>query len=80
VPKPRRRKLPVKIRVQNAADLDGLVAFLEERDYVAERVGPNTIEVSRLSSVRHDHVRLELDLFLRAWQRAHPEAHAELVE
>lgn len=70
----------MRIRVQDAADLDGLVAFLEERDYVAERTGPNTIEVSRLSSVRHDHVRMELDLILEAWHLAHPEAQAEFVE
>jgi hypothetical protein len=70
----------VKIRVQNAAHIDGLVAFFEERDCVAEQVGPNTIEVSRLSSVRHDQTRLELDLFLRAWQEAHPDAWAEFVE
>jgi hypothetical protein len=70
----------VKIRVHDAADLNGLIAFLEERDYVAEQVGPNTIEVSRLSSVRHNHVRMELDLFLQAWHEANPEAHAELVE
>jgi hypothetical protein len=70
----------VRIRVRDAADIDGLVAFLEARDYVAEPIGPNTIEVSRLSSVRHDHLRMELDLFLRAWHSAHPEAHAELVE
>jgi hypothetical protein len=70
----------VKIRVHDGADLNGLIAFLEERDYVAEQVGPNTIEVSRLSSVRHDHVRMELDLFLKTWHAAHPESHAEFVE
>ena len=70
----------MKIRVQDAADIDGLVAFFEERDCVTEQIGPNTIEVSRLSSVRHDHVRIELDLFLKAWRVAHPEAHAEFVE
>ena len=70
----------MKIRVQNAADIDDLVAFFEERDCVTEQVGPNTIEVSRLSSVRHDHGRLELDLFLRAWQEAHPGAWAEFVD
>ena len=70
----------MKIRVHDAADLNGLIAFLKERDYVAEQVGPNTIEVSRLSSVRHNHVRMELDLFLQAWHIAHPEAHAEFVE
>jgi hypothetical protein len=30
---------------------------------VAEQVGPNMIEVSRLSSVRHNHVRIELRLY-----------------
>jgi hypothetical protein len=70
----------MKIRVQEASDLAPLVAFLEERDFVADEVGPNTVEVSRLSSVRHDHVRMELDLFLQAWHAAHPEAHAEFVE
>ena len=70
----------MRIRVQEAADLPGLVAFLRERAYVADEVGPNTVEVSRLSSVRHDHVRMELDLFLAAWHAAHPEAHAEFVE
>lgn len=70
----------MKIRVHDAADLNGLIAFLEERDYVAEQVGPNTIEVSRLSSVRHNHVRMELDLFLQAWRLTHPDARAEFVE
>ena len=70
----------MRIRVHEAADLRGLVAFLKEKDYVAEEVGPNTIEVSRLSSVRHTHVRMELDLFLEAWHAAHPEARAEFVE
>lgn len=70
----------MRIRVQEASDLGGLVSFLKERDYVAEEVGPNTIEVSRLSSVRHNHIRMELDLFLEAWHAAHPEARAEFVE
>jgi hypothetical protein len=70
----------VRIRVQDTVHIGDLVAFLEERDCVAEQVGPNTIEVSRLSSVRHDHTQMELDLYLRAWQEAHPEAWAEFVE
>jgi hypothetical protein len=70
----------MRIRVKEAADVDGLVAFLKERDFVAEKVGPNTVEVSRLSSVRHDHVRLELEVFLKAWHAAHPDAQAEFIE
>jgi hypothetical protein len=70
----------MRIRVQEAADLPHLAAFLREREYVAAEIGPNTIEVSRPSSVRHNHVRMELDLYLRAWHAAHPEAKAEFVE
>jgi hypothetical protein len=70
----------MRIRVQEAADLPGLVAFLRERAYVADEIGPNTIEVSRLSSVRHSRVRMELDRDLRAWHAASPDAKAEFVE
>jgi len=70
----------MRIRVQEAADLPGLVAFLLERAYVADAIGPNTIEVSRLSSVRHTHVRVELDRHLSDWHEANPEAEAEFVE
>jgi hypothetical protein len=70
----------MRIRVQEAADLPGLVRFLRERAYVADEVGPNTIEVSRLSSVRHTRVRTELDRHLRAWHEANPAAQAEFVE
>lgn len=70
----------MRIRVQEAADLGSLVAFLRRREYVAEQVGPNTVEVSRPSSVRHDHIRVELDMFLEEWHAAHPEAEAEFVE
>jgi hypothetical protein len=70
----------MKIRVQHASDLADLVDFLQRRDYVAQAVGPNTIEVSRLSSVRHDLNRLELDLFLEAWHAANPAARGRLVE
>ena len=70
----------MRIRVQDGSQLGGLVAFLEERDYVAEQIGPNTIEASRLSSVRHDLVRLELEQHLRTWLAAHPDAGAEFVD
>jgi hypothetical protein len=70
----------MKIRAQDASGLATLVEFLRRCGFVAVGVGPNTIEVSRLSSVRHDLMRLELDLFLEAWHLAHPEARAQFVE
>jgi hypothetical protein len=51
-----------------------------KRAYVADAIGPNTIEVSRLSSVRHTRVRVELDRHLRDWHDANPAAQAELVQ
>jgi hypothetical protein len=36
--------------------------------------------VSRPSSLRHDHIRVELEVFLEAWHAARPGAHAEFVE
>jgi hypothetical protein len=70
----------MKIRVHDASDLAGLVDFLKRREYVAQAVGPNTIEVSRLASVRHIHVRRELQAFLEAWHAANPKARAEFVD
>ncbi len=70
----------MRIRVQEAADLPGLVAFLREREYVAYEIGPNTIEVSRVSSVRHTRLRVELDRHLSDWHTANPAAQAEFVE
>ena len=73
-------RLRMKIRVNDPSDLSGLIDFLQRRDYVAQAVGPNTIEVSRLASVRHDLNRSELDFFLHAWHSANPEAQARFVE
>ena len=70
----------MKLRVQDGSDLPGLRAFLNEHEYVAEQIGPNTVEVSRLSSTRSDHVHAELEVHLQAWHAAHPEARAELVD
>jgi hypothetical protein len=70
----------MRIRVHNAADLPDLVAFLEERECVAEPVGPNTIEASQIASLRHNHVRMEFDLHLQAWLAAHPESQAEILD
>lgn len=70
----------MKILLSDAALLDDLVEYLAAEGCVVEQVGPNLVEASRLSSVRHDQARLELDLFLRAWQLAHPEAEVRLLD
>jgi hypothetical protein len=69
----------VKILLSDAAFLDELIGYLAREGCIVEQVGPNLVEVSRLSSVRHDHARMELDLYLEAWRAAHPEAELRLL-
>ncbi len=70
----------VKILLSDAAYLDELIAYLVREGCIVERVGPNLIEVSRLSSVRHDQARMELDLYLQAWRAVHPGADVRVVD
>jgi hypothetical protein len=70
----------VKILLSDAALLDELIAYLVSEGCIVEQVGPNLVEVSRLSSVRHDQAEMELDLYLQAWRAAHPEADVKLLE
>jgi hypothetical protein len=70
----------MKILLSDAALLDDLVSYLAAEGCVVEQVGPNLVEASRLSSVRHDQARLELDLFLRAWQQRHPGTEVRILD
>lgn len=70
----------MKILLTDSSLLGDLVEYLAAEGCIVEQVGPNLVEVSRLSSVRHDHARLELDLYLRAWQEAHPEAEVRILD
>ena len=76
---PKHESRAVKILLSDAAYLDELIAYLVREGCIVEQVGPNLIEVSRLSSVRHDQARMELDLYLQAWRAVHPEAEVKLV-
>ena len=77
---PKRQMRAVKILLSNADYLDELIAYLDSEGCIIEQVGPNLVEVSRLSSVRHDQARFELDLFLQAWRASHPEAVVRLLD
>jgi hypothetical protein len=70
----------MKILLSDAALLDDLLDYLTAEGCVVEQVGPNLVEASRLSSVRHDQARLELDLFLRAWQQTHPGTEVRILD
>ena len=70
----------VKILVSDADYLDELVAYLFAVGCIVEQVGPNLVEVSRLSSIRHDQARKEIDLFLEAWKASHPKVAVRLLD
>jgi hypothetical protein len=70
----------LKILLSDAALLHDLLGYLAAEGCVVEQIGPNLLEASRLSSIRHDQARLELDLFLRAWQEAHPGAEVRILD
>jgi hypothetical protein len=79
-PTRRGRGTALKILLSDAALIDDLIGYLAAEGCVVEQVGPNLVEASRLSSVRHDQARLELDLYLHAWKLAHPEADVRLLD
>jgi len=77
---PKDQERAVKILLTDTALLNDLVAYLVGEGYVVEQVGPNLVEASRLSSIRHDQARMEIDLFLQAWKASHPEADVRLLD
>ena len=70
----------MKILVSDAAYLDELIAYLFGVGCIVEQVGPNLVEVSRLSSIRHDQARREIDLFLEAWRSLYPAVAVRLLD
>jgi len=70
----------VKILLSDADYLDDLIAYLFTVGCIVEQIGPNLVEVSKLSSVRHDQARMEIDLFLQAWKASHPEVALRLLD
>jgi hypothetical protein len=69
----------MRISLHDRSLLPDLVRFLSERGCVAQPTGDGGLDVFCLSSMHHDTVELELDLYLRRWNARHPEAQAELV-
>ena len=70
----------MKILLSDAAYLDDLIVYLFTVGCIVEQVGPNLVEVSRLSSIRHDQAHMEIDGFLEAWKSSHPEVAVRLLD
>jgi hypothetical protein len=67
----------MRVQISNEEYLGELIAFLVRAGYRTQRVSANEILVSpNPTSKRLEELRLDLDLQLRAWEAAHPEAGA----
>ena len=71
----------MRIRISDARLLPDLLGYLGERpDVVVARLSDREAEAAVLGSYGDDAHRMELELLLRAWQAAHPEAKVALVD
>jgi len=69
----------MRVRVSDPTLVPELLDYLRWRDdVVAQRVGSDEIEASLVGSYGAEGHRLELDLRLRAWQKAHPGVEIDL--
>jgi hypothetical protein len=65
----------MRVRITNEHYLGDLIAFLERADYRVAQVGDREIIVAPVPrSKRLEVLQLDLELQLRAWEAAHPEA------
>jgi hypothetical protein len=70
-----------RVRVSDASLVDDLLGFLERApDFLVERVAPDEIEASVVSSLHHERLREHLVRYLRAWEDMHPGAEARVVD
>jgi hypothetical protein len=75
------REAATRVRVSEASLVDDLIGFLGRApDVVVERVAPNEIEASAVSSLHHERLRDYLETYLSAWERSHPGVAIELVD
>ncbi|HET7855031.1 MAG TPA: hypothetical protein VFL41_01095 [Gaiellaceae bacterium] len=69
----------MRIHVQPDA-VDDLLDYLRRANCKAE-VGPDgTVIVEVPDAYGEEQARMELDLYLKAWQASHPDAEAHLLE
>jgi hypothetical protein len=70
----------VRLRLGNPELADNLRDFLERRECAAVQIDPETVEVELPHEIHPQQARLELDLYLRAWQSLHEWSSVEYVE
>ena len=59
------------LRLNDAAERDGLRAFLEKRECRVELLGPDLLRVDLPHELHDEQARMEVDLYLRVWESLH---------
>jgi hypothetical protein len=70
----------MKIEVSNPALVDELLVFLRGAGCTATLEKDGSIAVDVPEAHGEEQARLELDLYLKAWQAAHGDVEARLLE
>jgi hypothetical protein len=65
----------MRIKVSDPSLVDDLLAFLQDKQCVAEQTSADTLAVSLPEARRADAAALELDLYLSVWKTTHPGVH-----
>jgi hypothetical protein len=69
----------MRIQVDPAAR-EGLLEFLRRADCDAQPEGESTVVVEVPDALGDEQARLEVDLYIKAWQASHPDIEAQLLE
>jgi hypothetical protein len=70
-----------RVRVNDPSLVEDLLDFLSHApDCFVERVGEDEIEASIVSSLRVERLRVQLDGYLRAWEKQNPGARAHVSD
>jgi predicted SAM-dependent methyltransferase len=68
------------MKIQVDADLrEELVEFLERADCTVQIEDDGTLVVTVPDAFGEDQARLEVDLYLKAWQASHPDVETHLL-
>jgi hypothetical protein len=69
-----------KMRIQvDPAAREGLLEFLRRADCDAQPEGESTVIVEVPDALGDEQARLEVDLYIKAWQASHPDVDAHLL-
>jgi hypothetical protein len=69
----------MKIHVSNPALVDDLLEFLRRAACTATADEEGSIDVEVPEAYGEEQARMEIDLYLKAWQAAHPDVEAHLL-